>query len=193
MHKSFAICGALALLVAMAAAQAQSRYVCSNGRGGATVSDRPCNSGGMVYYGPTEGPGIAPRYEAPIPKVGEAPAHLKYMSARCSSLHDAIRTAQVRGLKSETVAEMQKNYRRECAENESEASARLGQDRRDQLQQRGEARQAEKLERDRASLREQQCGESKRILVTKRARTDLTEGERNELKRFEDNYHARCG
>ena len=58
---------------------------------------------------------------------------------------------------------------------------------------RKEAATAEKQERDRASMREQQCGESKRILLSKRARTDLTEGEKAELRRFEDNYRSRCG
>ncbi len=42
-------------------------------------------------------------------------------------------------------------------------------------------------------MREQQCGESKRILYTKRARTDLTEGGKSELRRFEENYRSRCG
>jgi hypothetical protein len=44
----------------------------------------------------------------------------------------------------------------------------------------------------RAKLREQQCGESKRILVVKKARPDLAEAERVELRRFEENYLARC-
>ncbi|MDQ6880790.1 MAG: hypothetical protein M3150_01695 [Pseudomonadota bacterium] len=47
--------------------------------------------------------------------------------------------------------------------------------------------------RDRAALRQEQCGESKRILVTKRARTDLNEGEKAELKRFEENFRSRRG
>jgi hypothetical protein len=41
-------------------------------------------------------------------------------------------------------------------------------------------------------LQEQQCGESKRILVTKKARTDLNDGEKADLQRFEVNYRARC-
>lgn len=189
---------AKALLIACAlgvvgASHAQNRYTCRTSTGGAYISDRPCAGGsnnGVIYYGPTEAP---QRYEAPIPQVGEAPPHVKYMNARCSSLHDAMRTARARGLRSETISTMQKDYRQECAENESEAHTRWSQERREKAQERRAEQTAEAQERQRASLREQQCGESKRILVTKRSRTDLTEGERLELKRFEENYRARCG
>lgn len=43
------------------------------------------------------------------------------------------------------------------------------------------------------NLREQRWCESKRILVTKRARTDLSEGENAELQRVEANCRAHCG
>jgi hypothetical protein len=181
------------VLVAAGAVQAQNRYTCRSAGGSAYISDRPCagtSNGGVVYYGPSETP---PRYEAPIPRIGEAPPHVKYMNPRCSSLNDALRTAHARGLRSETISTMQKDYRQECGENESEAYAKLSQEKRETAQQRRAEQTAEKQERDRASLREQQCGESKRILVTKRSRTDLNEGERAELRRFEENYRARCG
>jgi hypothetical protein len=144
----------------------------------------------MVYYPP------APeqhRYVAPAPGVGEAPSNLKYLSPRCASLNDAIRTGPARGLNYDTLGRMRKDYSRECAESEGEAQTRMSEERRDQAQQRNEARNADRQERDRASAREQQCGESKRILVTKKQRTDLTEGEKAELRRFEDNYRSRCG
>ena len=41
-------------------------------------------------------------------------------------------------------------------------------------------------------MREQQCAESRRILLAKRARTDLSQGEKDDLARFETNYRARC-
>lgn len=181
----------LGCLLSMAgAAQAQARYTCRTANGGAYLSDRPCTNAGVVYYGPEA---VSPRYQAPIPRVGEAPPHVKYMSPRCSSLNDAIRTAHVRGLTSDTINTMQKDYRLECGENESEAQGMLSQERGEKNQQRRAEKQAENQERERASLRDQQCGESKRILLVKRSRTDLTEGERTELQRFEANYRARCG
>jgi hypothetical protein len=53
-------------------------------------------------------------------------------------------------------------------------------------------RQAEAKAMERTRLQEQQCGESKRILAVKRARTDLSAGEKADLQRFEENYKARC-
>ncbi len=179
------VCG-----LAATAAQAQTNYLCRSNNGTSYQSSRPCPSS-VTVYGPTES--SQPRYEAPIPKVGEAPATLKYLSPRCASLNDAIRTASARGLNYETQSQMRKDYGRECGDNEREAYSRMSDERRGQAQQQRESVNADKQERDRAALREQQCGESKRILVTKRARTDLNEGEKAELKRFEDNYRSRCG
>ena len=51
---------------------------------------------------------------------------------------------------------------------------------------------SEARERDRGALRLEPCGESKRMLESKRARTDLAEGETAELQRFETSYKARC-
>ncbi len=176
----------LAMAAVACGAHAQTRYQC-NTNGVAYLSDRPCSQSRAVYYGPTERP-VSPH----IPGIGEAPAQAKYMSPRCSSLNDALRTAAVRGLRSETVAEMRKNYRLECGEDESEAAGKLSEERKEKGLQRKAERSASKQEQDRAALQEQQCAESKRILVTKRSRTDLTEGEKAELRRFEANYRGRC-
>lgn len=183
---------ALALGFMAAGVHAQARYACRIGK---TVyeSSQPCPSTSATrpaYYGPTE---QAPRYESPPPRAtGEAPAHSKYMSPRCASLHDSIRTAPVRGLASDTVTSMRKEYSRECAENEREAQAMLSQEAGEKNRQKREEKVAEKRAGEQASVRAQQCGESKRILVTKKARTDLTDGEKADLRRFEDNYLARC-
>ena len=115
------------------------------------------------------------------------------MSPRCAGLHDALRTASARGLDYGTVNEMRKNYQRECSENESEARQQLSRERGEKRQVAKGEEDAAKRSMERSKLMEQQCGESKRILVTKRARTDLNEGERAELQRFEANYKARCG
>lgn len=183
------------LVLAMMAAStlhAQARYTCRAPNGSVVISDRPCAaSPGVVYYGPD--PSAQFSYDRPMPRSPDAPPHVKYMSARCASLNDALRTAPARGLKQETISTMQKDYRNECGENESEAQAQYSQERGEKAQQRRAEKAAEKQEVERASLREQQCGESKRILFAKRARTDLNEGEKTELQRFEANYRARCG
>jgi hypothetical protein len=192
---------ALVMMAAAAApAAAQARYVCRNGST-AYASNFPCpastpeasgsRSPGIVYYGPDgSSQQRAPAY---IPRVGEAPSHLTHMSPRCSSLNDALRTAHVRGLASDTIATMQRDYRRECGENEGEARTQFYQESREKaLEKRGQ-QEADRLARERASLHAQQCGESKRILFAKRARPDLNEGEKAELRRFEENYRSRCG
>ncbi|MBK9235973.1 MAG: hypothetical protein IPO19_07875 [Rhodoferax sp.] len=87
---------------------------------------------------------------------------------------------------------MRKEYREQCSEEESEARSKMSRERREDKQQRAGADKAEQRSRERTAIQQQQCGESKRILFTKRARTDLTDGEKADLQRFEDNYRSRC-
>ena len=42
-------------------------------------------------------------------------------------------------------------------------------------------------------IERQQCDESKRIIFVKEKRPDLTDGEKADLQRFEENAKARCG
>jgi hypothetical protein len=134
----------------------------------------------------------AQTYIRPTPGIGEAPEYITYMSPHCSALNDALRTAAARGLDYRTQSEMRRNYQRECAEDESEARAKLMRDRGEKKQLARSAEESQRRAQERTKLQQEQCGESKRILVTKRARTDLTEGEKAELQRFEANYKARC-
>lgn len=189
MRALYFIAFTVSMLSMSAGIQAQTRYTCSN-NGRTYQSTQPCPGGGLVYYGPVAN---QQPYEAPMPKIGQAPTHLKYLSSRCAALHDAIRTAPARGLKYDTINQMQSEYSSECSESESEASRQVSQDSQEKRQQMNAAKSADKLDKERASIREQQCGESKRILYTKRARTDLNEGEKAELRRFEENYRSRCG
>ena len=87
---------------------------------------------------------------------------------------------------------MRRDYLASCAEDETEARSRLSGESREQREQQRTARQLQAEDQEQVRLRAQQCAESRRILVTKRNRTDLTEGERAELARFEGNYKARC-
>jgi hypothetical protein len=194
--------GSIVLAAVALPAAAQYRCVASNGvyyesaspcRGasipGSTPAPAKAASPGVRYFPPAESES---RYRAPPPSIGEAPPQLKYMSPECSGLHDALRTASARGLNHDTVAKMRKDYNNQCSENESEARSRLSQEMREKSVQKRDAKVAEARERERTALQIEQCGESKRILRTKRARTDLTDGEKAELDRFEANYKARC-
>jgi hypothetical protein len=174
-------------------ADAQVRYQCRTATGSIYISDRPCGSTGSVsppvYYGPTE---QTPTYTRPLPGIGEAPEYITYMSPRCSALNDALRTASARGLDSRTQSEMHRNYQRECAEDESDARSRWAGERGEKKQMARSEAESAKRAQERTKLQQEQCAESKRILLTKRQRTDLTEGERAELQRFEANYKTRC-
>ncbi len=188
--QAFRVFGMCLCLLVCHYASAQSRYSCPTSNGSYVISSTPCTSqSSIVYYGPSAGQAPQPTY---IPKVPDAPEHLKHLGPRCSSMSDAIRTGPARGLKSETITALHKEYRRECAEEESEAFRKLARERTDARS----AKQAEKTamaqEQQRSQLAQQQCDESKRILFTKKRRTDLTDGEKADLQRFEDNFKSRC-
>ena len=183
---------ALAALAGASATHAQVRYQCRSGSGDVYYSDLPCGgdtSSAPVYYGPTEQPPSHPR---PIAPIGEAPEWITYMSPRCSALHDAMRTAAARGPDYATQNEMRRNYHRECGEDEGEARTKWARERGEKRQMARTEEEQQKRAQERTKLQQEQCGESKRILVTKRQRTDLNEGEKAELQRFEANYKARC-
>ena len=166
--------GAFACAVAAGPSAAQ-QYRCPSPNGAVYLSHSPCQSGnpdsraaaaaanaaagrsgagtrsseGVRYFGPADsGSSFQPR---PAP-IGEAPPQLKYMSARCSALNDALRTASARGLNYETVAKMRKDYQAECAEDEREAYGRLSEEMRDKSLQKREAKMAEGRERERTAL-----------------------------------------
>lgn len=170
------------------AAQAQN-YQCRDNTGRSYMSSQPCKPG-MVYYAPLPEKPVTPTY---IPRVGDAPDHLKYMDPRCASLNDALRTAPARGLKGDVISDMRKEYNRQCRESEMEASRRLSQEKGDKRK----AAESEKkvAEREASWTRAQQemCGELKRVLRIKRARMDLNEGEQRDLQRSEEAYQRRCG
>lgn len=169
------------------AAQAAARSAAAADRAAAAAAR---SNQGVRYYGPAD---TGNTYQPRPQSIGEAPPQLKYMSPRCSGLNDALRTASARGLNYDTIGKMRKDYQAECGEDEREAHGKLSEEARDKSLQKRDAKMAEARERERTAVQQEQCGESKRILRNKRARTDLTEGEKAELERFEANYKARCG
>jgi hypothetical protein len=126
-----------------------------------------------------------------------APDFLDRLSPRCSSLNDAIRTGPARGLRSETISDMRQEYQQKCSEEEYEVSTRirteLSDRKKQEKTQKQESQQLEIRTKERTALEQQQCFESKRIIQAKRARTDLSAGEKGDLQRFADNHQRRCG
>ena len=122
----------------------------------------------------------------------QSPSSQSYLSPRCASLSDAIRSATARGLRHDTIKQMHNEYYNQCSEEENQANVRLYQERNDKRRQVTIDKANANLDKERAIQHQQQCAESRRILLTKGARTDLNDGEKNELRRFEDNFRNRC-
>lgn len=160
---------------------------------------RPCPANTRTtaaVAGPVSSSSYGRSSSTPVRVPAEEPEHYQYMSARCRSLDSGIRSAYSRGIKPDVVEGMRREYKRDCREQEQEAYSQLSSERRDLKKQRREeeksAQLAEQSQREQEQRFLQQCAESRRIIAAKRARTDLTEGERNELSRFEDAFLARC-
>lgn len=189
-----ALCG-----LAPSDAGAQTRYTCRDDSGNQYTSSRACPQG-MKTTSVSAGPVVSEYRSERTPSrtlpTSPAPDHQQYMSERCRSLNDTMRSAYSRGIKADVQDGMRREYNRDCRDEESDASSRYSREQRDARQQRrDEERQAamaqQASEADEAR-RGQQCAESRRILNLKTARTDLSEGERSDLRRFEDAYLARC-
>lgn len=185
-------------LLAAAPALAQG-YRCSSAQG-TYYSDRPCPIQGGTRLG-SIGPAPEPlqRQHQPYTALpSRAPDHLSYMSSECASLNDGLRTAGSRGLSPALRSELQYDYQRRCAADESRARQRWSQEQRsDQVSQREKQAQATAAARREQVQHQQstaQCGEMRRIISAKNERlASLTEGERSDLRRFEGNYAERCG
>jgi hypothetical protein len=185
---------AVLLLFTLASPAHAQTYRCAGANGQAQWSDRPCarqEKLGMI--GPLSDP--APRYTARSlgdARTGELPAYYEYLSGECRSLNDAVRTAPVRGVGYETQRDLQKEWQRKCGENASEAMRTYGEAQNAERDRRLAAKEQEHRQTQLARLSQEQCSEMLRILAVKRKRTDLSDGERTDLKRFEDNYRSRC-
>lgn len=191
------VCGALWA----SGVAAQTRYHCRDANGNSFVLSRPCPSDTRTtaaVAGPV--PSYSSSYSGSSPVAvrvqPEAPSHHQYMTARCRSLDDNIRSAYSRRIAADVVAGMRREYERDCREQESDAYSQISSERRSRDKERREeeksAQLVEQVSREQEERFLQQCAESRRILNAKRARTDLTEGERNDLRRFEENFIARC-
>ncbi len=196
LFKHLTLLGLSVLIAGIATtALAQNRYNCRQPNGLYMLSDRPCPGTNTPIDAPSyTAPSQAARYSANgSGRANDIPEYLPYMTPRCSALNDAIRTSNARGVGYRAVDELRRNYQQECAENESEARNRVYQDRNAANKARNEARITEIEAQQQSQAAQQQCDESRRIISSKKRRTDLSDAERAELQRFEVNIRARCG
>jgi hypothetical protein len=197
--------GGIALLLALGwwgmDVQAQTRYHCRDDHGNTFTMSRPCPQGARTtaaVAGPTPSSQYSsPRYSnTPVRTAPEIPDHHQYMSSRCRTLDENLRGGYSRGIKADVLEGMRREYRRDCREQEQEAHSRVSSERRSRDKERRDAEKESQLaaqaSREEQARFAQQCAESRRILANKKARTDLTDGEKNDLRRFEEAFLARC-
>lgn len=192
--------GHLAVIVAAllggAAIAQTTTYACKTDKGVLYRSNSPCpwaQKTELRYYGPVAPPTSSNR---PIQRVDRAGEELKYLSPRCQTMKEGIRTAPNRGLSSSTVLELRQNFERECADENSAALTKARNDKNAQRSQQEEARLEDqeremhaKADQDRVR---QQCSEMRLSLQNRRQRPNPTEGELKDLERFEQRFQERC-
>lgn len=197
-------CFGLASAAIALPALAQTQYHCRDDGGNSYVLTRPCPSGTRTtaaVAGPApqrySNSSFSSNSNSSTPRLPpETPEHHQYLSGRCRALDENIRSAYGRGVKADVVEGMRREYRRDCREEEQDAYSRVSSERRSRENLRKEQEKAvasaAQAEKEQEARRAQQCAESRRILANKRARTDLTEGEKNDLRRFEEAFLQRC-
>lgn len=195
-------CVMLLALAVSPAAWAAGRHYCSNVRGEVVVSDTPCQSSDpSTTDSAAKARPDLPRAESPLfnDPAQLRDQHVKYMSSRCRHLYESL--MEMRNSRWASVTWQQKqnadnNYRAECGEEELAARVRLSKEKWDGSKARfdeSRARYEAERARDQAdALSRDQCVESRRIILARRARTDMTPGELQDLARFEENIKRRC-
>jgi len=122
----------------------------------------------------------------------DPPEHYSFLSGDCRSLNDALRTAPSRGLTSESMNSLHREWNQRCEEDDRDARRRFYEQQRDGRKARADEKKVEAAVVAQNAAKKQQCDEMLRILTNKRRRTDLNDGEKADLQRFESNYRERC-
>jgi len=173
-------------------------YAWKTQSGMAYRSSRPCprlEPPGMVYYGPTEKPRRdTPR---PPPTMDRAGEEIGYMSAKCATMQDGIRTGPARGLSHDTLREAQRTFERECSNERQQASRQAWDDKRErQMEAEREQEMAQQRKFESAAAEERyrnQCAEMRISIRNRKQRSNPTEGELRDLALFESRFEERCG
>jgi hypothetical protein len=173
-------------------------YTCSASNGVRYQSRSPCPAAAkpppFTYHGPKP---VRPTYRSPAtPSVQRAGEELAYMSPRCASMQEAIRTAPARSIDSLTVRDLRRNFDLECQDERQRALQQLSSEKRETRQQaderiKAEKRQAIEARQDHQKLFEQ-CAEMRRSIQQRKQRPSLSEGEMRDLALFQDRYQQRC-
>lgn len=188
------LCG---LAVAHAPALAQTTYACKDSRGQSYRSLNPCpqaQKSGLIHYGPQAQP--EPRYQPPVQRIERAGEELSYMSPKCATLQDGIRTAPNRGLSPNTIRELRQTFERECGDERRDAlrAARKDQREQEKLKEREQEMALQQKQRSQEDIDRyrQQCAEMRLSIHRRKQRPNPTEGDLRDLALFEERYQSRC-
>jgi flagellar biosynthesis GTPase FlhF len=129
---------------------------------------------------------------------------VRYLGARCSGLYHLLNPGPYNQSGNQRQTEAQalrmrdarREYNEYCQDEVSMAREKANDSNQAQRQNRLQSERQQK-EQTVAQQREddrkrQQCTESRRLIATKKQRTDLNPGELQELARFEENFRQRC-
>ncbi len=125
-----------------------------------------------------------------------AGAELKYMSTECSSLSEGIRTGPARGVKYDVISQLQREFEEKCRDNHSDALKTLYNEKNDKKQSaladKQSAMQAAAQSKEERDQRLVQCAEMRKALANRRAKTELSDGEKADIVVFEQRFQSRC-
>jgi hypothetical protein len=165
-----------------------------------------CTTNGRIYYSDRPCPvepklqAVGPRgtayqaYVPPPPGAPRADEHLKYLSAECAGISEAIRTAPARGVRnSETLRGLHDEYQQKCAFDDREAWQHVQQDRSQQMRQHEAEKSAAVAERRQANDRQDRCAAMRDIIGVKRKReAQMQPPEVEALRSLEKTYNETC-
>ncbi len=183
----------LAVMLPAFAVNAQT-YRCQSSSG-TYFSDRPCSpsTGSKIGgYGPLQ-PSTSAGYPSRVPPVARVEDHVKYLSAGCASISEAIRTGPNRGVRLDVIQGLREEYRRKCLVEDQEARTNARRDATAEEASMLAQRDADRNKREQTRVKADQCAGMRDVISTKRKRErELNATEVAALRSLESSYNDRC-
>ncbi len=178
-------------------ATGQTSYSCKSPQGTPYRSAVPCPSPKQppfIYYGPAQRPSTGNSNY--IPRTEKPAEELAFMSPRCASMLEGIRTSSVRGVNAQTQTELRQEFDLVCRDDRNRARKAFQlqkEERNRQVQQTQQQEESQKI----ASQQDQQrllnqCAEMRRAIYRRKNQPNQSEGERQDLEMFEERFYQRC-
>ena len=118
---------------------------------------------------------------------------LPYMDSRCAQLYELEISGMPRRTSSSVITGVRNEFQSNCPDAVSEARKRLNADKLAKYSASQDQKMAASNAVQQSRMTQEQCNEMLRILAGKRKRlSTMTEGEKADHARFEENYAARC-